>query len=515
MRPLLLCIFSGVITASSVPVTQAEVRLPAIFSDHAVLKKTSSVPIWGWADPGEEISVSLGNASAKTTTGVDGKWKLHMDLSQEEAGPFDLIVRGKNERIVSDVLVGEVWVCAGQSNMEMRLSTTGEKEVVAAANNPLLRHFKAERTSASSPADDVVGKWTIATPEEVGEFSAAGYYFGQTVQQETGYPVGLINLSWGGSIVEAWTSAETLARDPELAERAEEWRAQSTRPEKPMPNQVPSALFNGMLAPVLPYAITGVIWYQGETNARPGLTGLYSRLLSTMVGDWRARWDSGEFPFYLCQLPNFKPKSNNPAQTGAWTEIREAQARFLETPNTAMAVLIDVGEEKGLHPRNKKDPGERLAHIALAKNYGRDIVSSGPVFKSAAAEGEKIRVTFSSADGGLKAMPLPDTYAPKAEEPDHTVPLSRNSPESELEGFAICGADGQWVWAQAQIDGPASVLVWSPQISHPMFVRYAWGENPTCNLANASDLPAAPFRTDNSPLLPKPSRPAPTPQSEL
>jgi len=416
------------------------------------------------------------------------------------AGPFVLTVRGKNELKVSDVLVGEVWVCAGQSNMEMKLIQTGAKDVAAGAKNPLLRHFKVERNSADAPAEDVTGKWLLADAAGAKDFTAVGYYFGQAVQEAIGGPVGLINLSWGGSVTEAWMSPEALARDAELVERAGDLRTESHPAGKPpLPSKVPSGLFHGMLSPVLPYAITGAIWYQGESNARPGLSPLYRKSLRAMVEDWRQRWGCGEFPFYICQLPNFQAKSKDPAQTGTWTELREAQTKFLETPNTGMAVLIDVGEEKGLHPLNKKDPGERLARIALTKTYGRDVVFSGPVFESARVEEGKLRVRFSHADGGLKAAPLPMSYAPKATEPDKTVPLVRNTPESEIERFAACGADGKWAWASAKIDGPADVLVWSPQVPQPVAVRYAWGENPTCNLANGAGLPAAPFRTDNFP----------------
>jgi sialate O-acetylesterase len=491
-------------------VARADVRLPAIFSDHAVLRKSTSVPVWGWAEPGEKVEAKLGDASVTAVAGQDGKWRLQLDLSKEGAGPFDLIVRGKNELKVSDVLVGEVWVCAGQSNMEMKLSQTGAKVVVANAQNPLLRHFKVAKTSAATPAEDVTGKWLLAVAAGAGDFTAVGYYFGQAVQEAIGGPVGLINLSWGGSVTEAWMSPETLARDEELAARVETLRMESHPAGKPpVLSKTPSGLFHGMLSPVLPYAITGAIWYQGESNARPGLSPLYRKSLRAMVEDWRQRWGCGDFPFYICQLPNFQAKSKDPAKTGTWTELREAQTKFLETPNTGMAVLIDVGEEKGLHPINKKDPGERLARIALAKTYGRDLVFSGPVFEAAKAEDGKLRVRFSHAEGGLKATPLPASYAPRAVEPDKTVPLARNTPESEIEGFAICGADGKWAWAFAKIDGPADVLVWSPQVPRPVSVRYAWSENPTCNLANGAGLPAAPFRTDNFPGIPKPKQAAP------
>ncbi len=500
---------TAILLATCLAAARADVRLPAIFSDHAVLKKSATVPVWGWAEPGEKVEAKLGEASAAAVTGPDGKWRLQLDLSKEGAGPYELTVRGKNERKVSDVLVGEVWVCAGQSNMEMKLIQTGAKDVAANAKNPLLRHFKVEKASADKPAEDVVGKWILADATGAKDFTAVGYYFGQAVQEAIQQPVGLINLSWGGSLTEAWMSPQALARDPELVARAKDLVVESHPAGKPVQlNKIPSGLFHGMLSPVVPYAITGAIWYQGESNSRPGLSPLYRKSLRAMVEDWRARWGCGEFPVYVAQLPNFLAKSKDPAQTGSWSELREAQTKFLDTPNTGMAVLIDVGEAKGLHPLNKKDPGERLAKIALAKTYGRDVIYSGPVYESQKVEDGKMRIHFAHAHGGLKATPLPASYAPKGTEPDKTEPLVRNSPGSEIEGFVICGPDGKWAWASAKIDGPSDVLVWSPQVPQPMAVRYAWGENPTCNLANGAGLPAGPFRTDNFPGLAKPAHAA-------
>lgn len=495
----LLCVFNS---------AWGDVRLPAIFSNHAVLKKSEAVPVWGWAEPGEKVDVTLGTATASAVTGADGKWALKLDLSRAEAGPFELIVKGKNELKVSDVLVGEVWVCAGQSNMEMKLIQTGPeaKEVAAGAKNPMLRHFKVEKNSADKPAEDVKGEWLLADANGAKDFTAVGYYFGQAVQEAIGGPVGLINLSWGGSVTEAWMSPETLAGDAELKAREKDLLVDAFPEGKAaILSKVPSGLFHGMLSPVVPYAITGAVWYQGESNARPGVSPLYRKSLRAMVEDWRKRWGCGEFPFYICQLPNFQVKSKEPGQTGTWAELREAQTKFLETPNTGMAVLIDVGEEKGLHPLNKKDPGQRLAKIALAKTYGKDVAYSGPVFESAKVEDGKMRVKFAHADGGLKTSTIPATYAPKATEPDKTKPLVRNTPESEVEGFTICGADGKWAWATAKIEG-ADVLVWSAQVPQPVAVRYAWGDNPTCNLINGAGLPAGPFRTDNFPGLPKPKK---------
>ncbi|MCX6968104.1 MAG: sialate O-acetylesterase [Verrucomicrobia bacterium] len=496
----LLCSLAGLTSL------QADVRLPAIFSDHAVLQNSSKVPVWGWAAAGEEVSVTLGSAKANAKADGTGKWRAALDLSKTGAGPFDLLVRGNNELKISDVLVGQVWVCAGQSNMEMRLSTTKATDIIAHAQNPLLRHFKVEKKSVPAPVEDVVGQWVSAVPATVGEFTAVGYYFGQTLQQDLKVPVGLLNLSWGGSRAESWTSSEALSMQGGLKGYLEAVKAEAVLPgKKPMPNQVPSALFNGMLSPVLPYGIAGAIWYQGESNARPGCSQIYPKLLACMVADWRARWECGEFPFYLCQLPNFMVKSSAPAQPGTWVDLRDAQSQFVKmVPNTGQAILIDTGAAGDLHPINKKDPGERLARIALAKKYGRNIVHSGPVFQSAAVENDKMRLTFTHTEGGLVAKPLPATYQPKLLEPA-TLPLVRNSPDSELEGFIICGEDHKWEWANAKIDGE-SVLVWSPKVLKPAALRYAWGSNPTCNLYNSSELPAGPFRTDDFPLPETPQK---------
>lgn len=499
MHKALPFILFGILTSA-----HAEVRLPAIFSDHAVLQKTAQVPIWGWADPGEEVQVTLGEASATAKANEAGKWKTTLDLSKSPQGPLDLIVKGKNELKVTDVLVGEVWICSGQSNMEMKLSTTGAKEEISKANNTMLRHFKVERASGTAPAEDVKGQWVTATNPAVGEFTGVGYYFGKMLQSDLKVPVGLINISWGGSLAEAWTSPAAIAAVPEFKTRCEILAAA----EKLTPNKTPSALYHGMLAPVIPYAIKGVIWYQGESNAGSGQAPFYARLLAAMVGDWRAHFQSGDFPFYICQLASNQARRPEPGLACPWAELREAQTHFQKTPKTGMAVLIDVGEEKTVHPINKKDPGERLARIALARDYGRKIADSGPTFESARFEGDKAILTFAHADGGLVARPLPAKYRPLESKPEE-VPLVRNSPDSELEGFVICGEDRKWLWANAKIEG-TSVIVSSPQVPKPVAVRYGWQNNPICHLYNKDGLPAGPFRTDNFPLttLPAKSKPA-------
>lgn len=495
MHKALPLILFGILTTA-----RAEVRLPAIFSNHAVLQKTAEVPIWGWADPGEEVQVTLGEASATAKANEAGKWKTTLDLSKSPQGPLDLVVKGKNELKVTDVLVGEVWICSGQSNMEMRLSTTGAKEEISKANNLMLRHFKVEKAAAAAPADDVKGQWVTATNPSAGEFTGVGYFFGKMLQSELKTPIGLINISWGGSIAEAWTSPMAIAANPEIKARCEGLAAV----EKPAPNKTPSALYNGMLAPVIPYAIKGVVWYQGESNAGSGQAAYYGRLLAEMVGDWRTQFHRGEFPFYICQLASNQARRPEPGLACPWAELREAQTHFQKTPKTGMAVLIDVGEEKTVHPINKKDPGERLARIALARDYDRKLEDTGPTFQSVRFEGDRAIVDFAHAEGGLVAKPLPEKYRPLESKPEE-VPLLRNSPESQVEGFVICGEDRKWVWANAKIDG-TSVVVTSPQVPKPVAVRYGWQNNPICHLYNKDGLPAGPFRTDDFPLTTLPAR---------
>lgn len=481
----------------------ADVRLPAIFSDRAVLQKADKVPVWGWAEPGEAVQVTLGDASAKGVGNKDGKWKAVLDLSASGPGPFDLVVRGKNEIKISDVLVGEVWLCSGQSNMEMRLSSTLDKKEMTTAANRQLRHFKVEKSYAESPREDVKGQWITAEGAAAGDFTGVGYYFGKKLGEELKVPVGIINASSGGSMAEAWMSPEALAADPEIAKRAAELKAVA----KPVPIKTPSWLYNAMLSPVIPYAIKGVLWYQGESNAGSGLASLYRKLLPAMVGDWRTRWGRGDFPFYSCQLANYQIKRVEPGLASTWAELREAQAQSCEDmPNAGVAILIDTGEEKTIHPVNKKDPGERLARIALAKDYGRKVAYSGPTLASASFADGKAILKFHHVDGGLVAAPLPDTYQPLLAKPD-VLPLVRNSPGSELEGFLVCGEDRKWVWANAKIAGDA-VVVSAPGVSTPVAVRYAWENNPTCNLYNGEGLPAGPFRTDNFPLTSRPNKPS-------
>lgn len=657
---------------------QADVKLPAIISDHMVLQKSSVVPIWGKADPGEEVKITLNGKTATAKTTADGKWMTSLDLKDSPSGPFEMTVEGKNKLTVSDVLIGEVWVASGQSNMEWVVAnTTGASTTIANSANPLLRQFLVKKNPSNKALEDTTGTWVTASPETTAGFSAVGYFFARKLQSELKVPVGVVHTSWGGTPSEAWTSVEAIDGVPDLkASRERTWAAVADFPEKkrafidqlgvwtkenaredrptadtsafvgaavptegwisvkipgpvaphglpdagvvwlreeidipekptanlslvipingfesifwngkllqqttpqnfpglgsprrggpldippadvlqgknilairvyapvepatffaepkagaislagewlskeefsfaaldpqkratapqpptnpPSPQNVASFLFNGMINPIVPFAINGVIWYQGEANA--GRAFQYRTAFPLMISDWRKQWNRGDFPFYFCQLANFKPKNSAPGES-AWAELREAQSTTLALPNTGQAVLVDVGESADIHPRNKKDVGERLAAIALAKDYGKKVPFSGPVYDSKKVANGQVTLSFRHADGGLVAKPLPATFSVKSQT-NESAPLVRNSPQSELEGFAICGEDKQWVWADAKIQGD-TVIVWSGKVPAPVAVRYAWSDNPTCNLFNDAGLPASPFRTDDFPL---------------
>jgi len=488
------------------------VKLPSLFSDHLVLQRSEHAPVWGWASPGEEITVTLGDASSRTTTGANGRWQVELDLSRSPEGPFELVISGTGTFTVRDVLVGEVWLASGQSNMELTLKDSiGAEGEMALPENLLLREFRVEPCASPKPLSDCTGRWMIAGPKTVGDFSATAYHFAKHLQRELHAPVAVIHSSWGATPVEAWTSWPSLETVPPLAANArrhiEEARdfpeAQKRHlagsgpkpPREPWPPRKFGAHnFNGMIAPLLPCAMRGVIWYQGEGNASRAF--MYRTAFPLLIDDWRRHWGRGNFPFYFCQLTNYQEKSALPGESEI-AELREAQHLTLRLPNTGEAVLIDIGESKDIHPRNKKDAGERLARIALARDYGRDVPYSGPVYDSMQVEGNKIRLRFQHADGGLVAAPLPAFY--NVETLRHlTAPLVRNSPKSQLEGFAICGADHKWAWADAKIDGDV-VMVWSDAVPAPVAVRYGWADNPTCNLENGAGLPASPFRTDDFP----------------
>jgi sialate O-acetylesterase len=639
-------------------------RLPAVLGDHMVLQQGRPVPVWGWAEPGTEITVRFAGQAVTATAGADHGWRVTLAPLAASAEPRELRIEANDAaepRVLKNVLVGEVWVCSGQSNMQWSVAGSNQAEAeIAAAELPGLRLFTVPNIAAPVPLADCAGAWQVCTPASVSGFSAVGFFFGRHLHRELAVPVGLINTAWGGTVAEAWTSGTALrahlpefaaeldklpaqeeaiaaakarhdadmrafnaaleelytreedpaaaaaryavpelddaawktmvvpnnwetspdfrnvdgivwfrktldlpaawagqdlvlrpgpidevdvtffngeqvgargnmrrhetrfwnvpreypvpgrlvkagrnvvairamdavgqgglwggAPDTMVVERADgadatrvslagEWRclAEFVLPPRPAdasnPNR-PSVLFNAMIHPLIPFAVRGAIWYQGESNA--GRAAQYRKLLPTLITDWRTRWDSGPFPFLIVQLANFMERATAP-QESAWAELREAQAQTAATlPDVGLAVTIDIGEAKDIHPRNKQDVGLRLGLAAQAIAYGQTLPFSGPVYDGMTVADGKALVRFKHADGGLVAKGGP------------------------LTGFAIAGADGTFVWAQAEIRGD-TVAIWADGVAEPKAVRYAWANNPACNLVNGAGLPAVPFRTD-------------------
>jgi len=664
---------------------RADVRLPALFSDHLVLQKSQRVPVWGWADPGEKVSVNLADARAEAMADSNGKWRVTLDLSAYGSGPYELFISGKNRLVVTDVVVGEVWLCSGQSNMELRLfHSLGSKAEASATTLPLLREFTVIKKLSPTPLEDCEGRWVAASGKSILDFGGVSYYFGKRLHQELGVPVGLIRAAWGGTCAEAWTSAEALESDPDLKagkekvtaladgapalegayheqyrawlkandrqdrphdqaaaaaspgldlkewktiqlpgdwknlglpengavwvrreievdarsssegwlemvftslggfhevywdgqkiggtapgeafpdiapryrvggdklkqgthtlalrlfnpagrggflgpaeylqtgpgkiQMAGEWRARvefelpPVAPEQlaalpkvparpPFPHHVASRLYNAMIHPLIPYAIRGVVWYQGESNA--GRARQYHTVFPLLVQSWRAVWGEGDFPFYFCQLANFGARPTEPGDS-AWAELREAQAETLVLPATGQAILLGTGLTEDIHSQDRREQGERIARVTLAKTYGRKEPCEGPIYASMSRDGDRIRVRFRTS-GALVAAPIPkdDILRYSADQTPVVKPLKVPLEGSALQGFAVCGADRRWKWAQAVIEGDG-VVVTSPEVPEPVAVRYAWADNPVANLTDATGLPAAPFRTDRFPFI--------------
>jgi sialate O-acetylesterase len=491
----------------------AEVSLPALFSDDMVLQRGATVPIWGQAEPGEQVTVTLAGQRATSSADDQGRWKV--ELSPLAAGgPFEMTISGQNTLTLHNVVAGEVWLCSGQSNMEMAVASSARAlggvrnadQEIAAANFPMIRQFTVKRAVAGQPQADVQGRWVAASPQTVGDFTATGFFFARELHRALGVPIGLIQSAWGGTPAEAWTRSAALAAEPELAsimknweqkfadypqslekfrQQLDEWYQGSLKADAegklaPAPPQFPAdprssswraaGLFNGMIAPLIPYRIAGVIWYQGESNADRAYQ--YRKLFPAMIQDWRREWGQGDFPFLFVQLAGFMQKT---APSTAWAELREAQLMTLSLPKTGMAVAADIGDPYDIHPRNKQEVGRRLALAAQAIAYGEEVVYSGPIYESESTEGDKIRLRFKHVAGGLVG---------KSGTP--------------LKGFEIAEEDRKFVSAEARIDGP-TVVVHSDQVPHPVAVRYAWADYPECSLYNRAGLPASPFRTDDWP----------------
>ena len=501
---LKLLLHSSALCAVLVSAAHAEVRLPKVLGSHMVLQRERPIHIWGWSDPGEKVSVTLGNASSSAAGDRLGHWSLSLP-PQPAGGPFQLTLQGANRIVLGDILIGDVWFASGQSNMEMPLAGFPGSAVVkdaaqeiARANHPDVRLLLVKRKASSFPLNDIETEagWTACTPESAAKFSAVAYFFGRGISEQEHVPVGLIDSTWGGTPAEAWTSMNGIAADPGLmpvfAARAEmideqtnleaavaaekredaEAHARNQLPPKHtwhpgLDPWDPSWLYNGMVAPFTPYAIRGVIWYQGESNAGPARASLYGKLFPAMIADWRSHWGQGVFPFLFVQIANF-----NAGPKDDWSLVREAQRRTLSLADTGMAVTIDIGDPDNVHPSDKQTVGARLALAARALSYHENVEYSGPAFREMSLENSRIRVWF-----------------------DHAAGLTARG--GAPEGFEVAAADRRFVPATARIEGE-SILVASPQVEHPEYVRYGWQNVPAVNLYNSGGLPASPFTSEPS-----------------
>jgi sialate O-acetylesterase len=491
----------------------AEVKLPAVIGDNMVLQQGRQVAIWGTAAAGEQVTVSLGEQKQVATADSKGLWKVQLE-PLKAGGPWEMTVAGKNTITIHNVLVGEVWVCSGQSNMQMAVKNSqkawggvlnADKEA-AAGNYPLIHLFTVQRAVAGKPQTDVQGQWVVAAPQTVGEFSAVGYFFGRDLHRAIKTPVGMIATSWGGTPAEAWMSDAALDADPDLKILADSWRqkiaeypqvfekyeqqlaeweksAEEAQADGIVAPAIPSApgdprsnpwraagLWNAMAAPLTPYAIAGAIWYQGEANAE--FAYQYRKTFATMIQDWRRAWNEGDFPFLFVQLASF---SQEYAPADSWAVVRESQAKTLALPKTGLAVATDIGDSHDIHPKNKQEVGRRLALVAEAIAYGRKMEYSGPTFKSLRVEKGTLRLQFEHLGGGLVAR------------------------GATLLGFQIAGQDQKFVAAEAKIE-ENEVVISSPHVPSPVAARYAWADDPKCNLYNQVGLPAPPSRSDDWPV---------------
>lgn len=519
-------------------VGRADVKVPAMFGDNMVIQRGAPVPVWGWADPGEEIYVQFEQKTAdgkreegkSVMADKEGKWLVKI-------GPFEpgeagvLTIKGAEKKnppkgkgavaqtVCKNVLVGEVWVCSGQSNMqwEMYRSTSDPKKSISEANYPKIRLFQVPRKTTLTPQTDVAAKWTECSPATIPNFSAVAYFFGRNLHQNLKMPIGLIDTSFGGTPAEAWTSREALLKedslkyyvdgldaarknyDPEKAkanyeEALAKWKVAAEEAKannKPIPKQptlqappgigagTPSGLYNAMIAPLVPFAIKGAIWYQGESNAIANKSYEYRTLFPKMIEDWRNQWKQDDFPFLFVQLAPFWDGDSNGVR---YAELRDAQTYTTKVvKNTAIAVITDYGDEKDIHPKQKEPVGVRLALAARALAYGEKLIYSGPIFNSRKVDGNKVILTFDHIGSGLMAK------------------------GDKLTGFTIAGEDGQFVEADAKIDG-VTVVVSSSKVEKPKDIRYGWKNFMTVNLFNKEGLPASPFKTDDLPYTSMPKK---------
>ena len=465
----------------------AEVKLPALISDHMLLQQGVPVKIWGSATPGAAVEVSFRDQKAAATAGAEGKWTVWLQPLRA-GGPDDLTVTSGNAVTVRDVLVGDVWVGSGQSNMVWSVARSANpQEEMSNANYPPIRLFQVKTAVADQPADDVTGAWMVCNPDNVKDFSAVGYFFAREIHKARKVPVGVIQSAWGGTPAQSWTSRPAIERNPSLEfvldawqrvvqrypaahaayeKQLSEWKPDSGTPRPRPPvgpghQNTPGGLFNAMIAPLTPYAIRGVIWYQGENDASESHAYGYRHLFRALIEDWRQAWSNRDLPFLFVQLANFKTN-------GWWPLLRESQTEALGLRNTGMAVAVDIGDAKDIHPTNKQDVGRRLALAARRIAYGEEIEHSGPMFRELYWHNGRLHAWFDHA-AGLKAK------------------------SGALAGFEVAGEDGVYHPAEAEVAGN-SVALASGAVARPVAVRYGWSDDPACNLVNGAGLPASPFR---------------------
>lgn len=485
-------------------IAQAELKLPSIFGDSMVVQRDQEIHVWGWTTPGQAVTAQLGDRSGQTTANGEGRFDLMID-SLPAGGPYELSVQADEQKVFTDVLVGEVWVCSGQSNMAWPVQTANDADLeMLSANYSNIRLISVPQVGTQEPQKDFEGSWTAATPQSVANFSAVGFLFGRRLHQVLDVPIGLIDNAWGGSAAEAWIPRDVLEADGKYdalltgwSERMakydhselvtaweikrKKWIANGRKgnaPRQPRDdatgNQRPANIYNGVLLPTIGYTMRGVIWYQGESNASRAYQ--YRDLFPLMIQTWRDQWGQGDFPFYWVQLADFRNETDQPAASD-WAELREAQTMTMaRLPQTGQAVIVDVGEGRDIHPRNKQIVANRLARWALAKDYGYDIVHQSPTYSKVDFDGNQATVEFDHVGKGLYTF-------------DVNEPI----------GFAIAGDDQVFHPASAKLSGKDKVVLGSPEVANPVAVRYAWADNPICNVQSRDGLPMTPFRTDDWP----------------
>jgi len=493
-------LFFALLPAAAV---SAQVSLPRILTSHMVVQRDMPVHVWGMAAPGEPVSVSFRGETRSAKTGELGRWSVFLGPGGA-GGPFQMVIKGsistgdasgapEQTITLDDVLVGDVWVASGQSNMQFRMSQAATAEAdLPHAGIDHIRLLEVMDRASEYPLDDLTAKgWTASTSETARDFSAVAWYFARDIEQKEHVPVGVIDSTWGGTVAESWTRMTALGEDAALAPlfvsrgKMIEHQADNLIEEgqhdkeiaaakaagKPVPAfpwhpslemWAPGLLYNGMIAPLTRMPIRGVIWYQGESNSALERAPLYHRIFGTLIEDWRKQWGQGDFPFLFVQIANFKSGSGED-----WALLREQQVKTLDLRNTAMAVTIDIGNPDNVHPTDKVDVGDRLAQAARAISYGEAVEYQGPVFRQATPEGDSLRVWFDHAKG-------------------------MNFKNGAATGFEVAASDGKWTPATAKIDG-ASIVVTSPDVAEPVSVRYGWANSPECHLYNGEGLPASPF----------------------